>query len=60
MRLTHLFLATALACPALPCAAQLNNPDAAIHHRKAFTLINTYFTRIYQATHGERSPWVAW
>jgi cytochrome c556 len=39
----------------LPCLAQLSSADASIRHRKAaFTLMNTYFVRIYQATHGER------
>ena len=37
------------------CLAQLSSADASIRHRKAaFTLMNTYFVRIYQATHGER------
>jgi cytochrome c556 len=44
---------------ATPAAAQLTTTDASIRHRKAaLTLMNTYFTRIYQATHGER-PYVA-
>jgi len=47
-------LALCLLAP-LPAPAQLSNADAAIRHRKAaFTLMNTYFVRIYQATHGER------
>lgn len=50
------FLALALCVfAALPACAQLANAEAAIRHRKAaFTLMNTYFVRIYQATHGER------
>jgi len=39
----------------MPASAQLASAEASIRHRKAaFTLMNTYFVRIYQATHGER------
>jgi cytochrome c556 len=51
-------IVTLACCLAWPCAghAQLNSADAAIRHRKAaFTLMNTYFVRLYQITEGERA-----
>ena len=42
-------------CAPFAASAQLNSSDAAIRHRKAaFTLMNTYFVRMYQVTEGER------